>query len=139
MGTTLHTGGSIPPPGALLCCAGEGTLAHAAQTGCGVSSLEISKSHLDMALGSLLWMSLLEWVLDQMDPEITDSLNRTEILCMFVVCKQQQTLLCPICSFSPGSALHQHSHITSSSLAESQHCLAITHPSRCHIWVRREI
>lgn len=31
----------------------------------GVLSLEISKSHLDMGLGALLWVSLLEWWLDR--------------------------------------------------------------------------
>ena len=35
-------------------------LAQAAQRGCGVSSWEISKSRLDVGLGSLLWVSLLE-------------------------------------------------------------------------------
>ena len=44
---------------ALLCWAGGGALAQAAQRGCGVSSLGISRSRLDVALGSLLWVSLL--------------------------------------------------------------------------------
>ena len=34
---------------------------------CGVSSLEISKPRLDMALGTLPWVSMLEQGLDQMD------------------------------------------------------------------------
>jgi len=38
---------------------------HRLPRGCGVSSLEISKSHLDMGLGALLWVSLLEWWLDR--------------------------------------------------------------------------
>jgi len=48
------------PQAALLCWAGDGALAQAAQRGCGVSSLGISKSLLDVVLGSLLWVSLLE-------------------------------------------------------------------------------
>jgi len=40
---------------ALLCYVCDGALAQAA-SGCGVSSLEISSSHLAMALGSLLWV-----------------------------------------------------------------------------------
>ena len=38
---------------------GEGALAQTARRGCGVFSLEISKSRLDVALGNLFWVSLL--------------------------------------------------------------------------------
>jgi len=48
-------------------CADERALGHATQRGCGVSSLEISKPRLDMALGTLPWVSMLEQGLDQMD------------------------------------------------------------------------
>lgn len=34
-----------------------------------ISSLDISRSHLAVALGTLLWVSLLELGLAQMDPE----------------------------------------------------------------------
>jgi len=43
-----------PIPKELISCAGDGALAQVAQRGCGVSSLEISKSLLDAALGTLL-------------------------------------------------------------------------------------
>lgn len=35
------------------------------------SSLEMSKSHLDVVLGTMLWVALLEQGLDQMDPEVS--------------------------------------------------------------------
>lgn len=38
---------------------------HRLPTGCGISSLEMSKSHPDLALGTLLWMALLEKRLGQ--------------------------------------------------------------------------
>ena len=43
--------------------AGDGGLAQAAQRGCGVSSLEAFKSRLEMGLGSLRWVALLEQAL----------------------------------------------------------------------------
>ena len=43
---------------ALLRCASDRALAQVAQRGSGIS-LEISKSHLDMALGALLWVPCL--------------------------------------------------------------------------------
>ena len=45
---------------ALCYCTGDGALAQVAQRGYEVSSLEISKSYLDMVLDTLLWISLLE-------------------------------------------------------------------------------
>lgn len=44
------------------------------------SSLEISKSQLDIGLGTLLWVSLLEWGLDLMDPEVPSHLDQSVIL-----------------------------------------------------------
>ena len=57
----------VPPEHqeACLYCGGDRALAQAAQAGCGVSSLEIFKSHLDMDLGTLLWVALLGQGLDQ--------------------------------------------------------------------------
>lgn len=45
-----------------------------------ISFLEISKSLLDMALGPLLWVTLLEQRLGQMDPEVSASLGHVVIL-----------------------------------------------------------
>ena len=39
------------------------------------SPLEISKSHLDTILGTLLWVSLLEQGMDQMKPEVSVNPN----------------------------------------------------------------
>jgi len=52
------------------------TLTQVAQRGCGVSSLETSKS----CLGTMLWVSLLEWGLGQMDPEVPFNPNQCGIL-----------------------------------------------------------
>lgn len=51
-----------------LSCVADRTLAQVAQKGCEFCSLEISKSCPDTGLCSLLWMSLLENGLKQMDP-----------------------------------------------------------------------
>ena len=59
--------------------AGDRALGHAAQRGCGVS-LEISIPCLDMALGTLLCVSLLEQGLDQVDPEILIHLSQSVVL-----------------------------------------------------------
>lgn len=48
-------------------------------TGCPESLLSL-KSHLDGVLGSLLWVSLLEQGLEQMDSEVPDSLSHSGIL-----------------------------------------------------------
>jgi len=42
---------------------------HRLPRGCGVSSLEISSSHLDMALRTLLWVARLEQGLGLRDPK----------------------------------------------------------------------
>ena len=52
---------------------------HKLYTGCGVS-LEISKRHLDVVLGTLLWVSLLGQRLGQMDPGIPSYLSHFVIL-----------------------------------------------------------
>lgn len=46
----------------------------------GFASLEISKSYLDVVLGSLLKVLLLEQGLDHMDLEFPSSFNHTVIL-----------------------------------------------------------
>ena len=53
---------------------------HIFQRGCGVSSLQIFKSHLDVSLGSLLWVSLLEQGLEQMDSEVPANLSQSVML-----------------------------------------------------------
>ena len=42
---------------------------HRLPRGCRVPSLEIFSSHLGIGLGTLIWVSLLELGLGQMDPE----------------------------------------------------------------------
>lgn len=51
-----------------------------AQRGCGMFSFEISRSHLDVGLGTMLWVSLLEWRLGQMDPGDAASLSHDVVL-----------------------------------------------------------
>lgn len=46
----------------------------------GFASLKISKSYLDMVLGTLLKVSLLEQGLDRMDLEFPSNFNHTVIL-----------------------------------------------------------
>ena len=58
----------------------DGALAQTTQRGCGISSLEIFRSRLDMVLGSLLWVALLEQELDQVDPDSPASLSHPVIL-----------------------------------------------------------
>lgn len=51
-----------------FCCAGDGTLTEVARRGYEVSSLEnLDMENLDMVLGTLLWVTLLEQDLGQMD------------------------------------------------------------------------
>ena len=52
---------------------------HRLPRGSGVS-LGICQSHLDKALGTLLWVSLLEQGLEQMDPEVHFNPNHFVIL-----------------------------------------------------------
>lgn len=64
---------------ALLCWAGDRALAQAVQRGCGVSSFlrrrQTFSSHLDVALGTLLGVSLLKQGLGQGPPEGLASLT----------------------------------------------------------------
>nr|XP_047909708.1 uncharacterized protein LOC125180947 [Anser cygnoides]XP_047909709.1 uncharacterized protein LOC125180947 [Anser cygnoides]XP_047909710.1 uncharacterized protein LOC125180947 [Anser cygnoides]XP_047909711.1 uncharacterized protein LOC125180947 [Anser cygnoides] len=64
---------------ALLCCAGARALAQVAHRGCGVSSLEISQSHLDIGLGPLLGVALLGQG-GAVGPEAPFNLSHTVIL-----------------------------------------------------------
>ena len=48
--------------------------------GCGVSSLEIFRSHLDIETVSLLWVSLCKWEMGQIDPEVSGSLSQSIML-----------------------------------------------------------
>ena len=64
---------------ALLRCASDRALAQVAQRGSGIS-LEISKSHLDMAPGTLLCVSLLEQGVEHTDPEVPANLSHAVIL-----------------------------------------------------------
>ena len=59
---------------------GDWVLEQFAAEYCGVFFLEISKSCLDVVLGTLLWMSLLKWGLDQMDPEEPSNFKHSVIL-----------------------------------------------------------
>lgn len=43
--------------------------------------LEAFKSHLDVVMGTLLWVSLIEQEWDQMDPEVPSNLNHSVVLC----------------------------------------------------------
>ena len=58
---------------AILCYAGDGGLAQVTQSGYRVSSLEISKSCLDVMLSTLLWVPLLEQRWDELEPAVTSS------------------------------------------------------------------
>ena len=53
---------------------------HRLPRGCGVSSFRISQSHLDVALGTLLWVSLLGQRLEHRDPEGPASLSCAGLL-----------------------------------------------------------
>ena len=54
---------------------------HRLPRGCGVSSLELSRSHLAVGLGTLLWVVLLE----QVGPELPASLNHPVSLWLFLL------------------------------------------------------
>lgn len=55
--------------------AGAGALAQVVQKVSRISSLKIFMRHLDVVLGTQLWMSLLVQRLGQMDPEVLANLN----------------------------------------------------------------
>lgn len=65
-----------------------------AQRGCGVSSFEISRSHLDVGLGTMLWVSLLDQGLGQMDPEGPASLSHAVILWFCDLCAPVPESIC---------------------------------------------
>uniref|UniRef100_A0A8V0XKA3 Methionine aminopeptidase n=1 Tax=Gallus gallus TaxID=9031 RepID=A0A8V0XKA3_CHICK len=67
----------------LLCFAGDGALWHRLLRGCGVSSLEMCKSHLDVVLGTLLWVALWSrgwsrWTQKCQPQPFCDSLSKNE-------------------------------------------------------------
>ena len=66
-------------PAALLCCAGEGALAQAAQGGFGAYSLQIVRSHLERPWAPCAGGPAGQGV-EQMDPEGLASPRRAEIL-----------------------------------------------------------
>lgn len=59
---------------------GDRAEAQAAQRGCEVCSLEISKSCVDVVLGTLLCMALIEQGLGQMDSGVPANLSYSGIL-----------------------------------------------------------
>jgi len=56
---------------------------HRLPRSCGISSLETFQSHLDMDLGTLLWVSLLEEGWARWPPELPSYLNHPVILWLF--------------------------------------------------------
>ena len=79
MCTTRSTAVPSARQAALLCCVVPEPW-HRLPRGCGVFSLGISQSRLDMALGTLLWVSLLGQGLEQRDPEGPASLSCAAVL-----------------------------------------------------------
>lgn len=61
--------------GSIYVLAGAGALAQVVQKVSRISSLKIFMRHLDVVLGTQLWMSLLVQWLGQMDPEVLANLN----------------------------------------------------------------
>lgn len=84
----------------LLCCADNGALAQVSHRGCGVSSLEIFQSCLEMFLGTLPSASLLEMWLHQMDLEVLFHFHHSVILkegasdTLFSIHKANSRFLC---------------------------------------------
>lgn len=66
---------------AVLYCASDRALAQASQIGCGVSALETFKNELDFVLCALLWVTLCEQGMEQMDPESPPKLSHAVVLC----------------------------------------------------------
>lgn len=64
---------------ALLYCVSDGVLAQAAQRS-GVSSLEMFRSCLDVVPVTLIYVSLFEQELDQVDPDVPSNLGRFVII-----------------------------------------------------------
>jgi len=63
-----------------LCCAGDEALEQFVRRRYGVSSLEICQSCLEVGPVTLLRVSLLELLLDQMGPDVHSNLTHTVIL-----------------------------------------------------------
>ena len=78
MGTNWHTGAPTEHP-EHSCAVQVTELQHRLSRGFGVSSLGISSSHLDVALGTLLWVALLQG-LEQVGPEGSASRSHAVIL-----------------------------------------------------------
>ena len=75
MGTNWHTG--APTEHQEHSCAVQVTeQQHRLSRDCGVSSLRISSSCLDVALGTLLWVALLEQGLEQAGHEVPVNLSQ---------------------------------------------------------------
>lgn len=74
VGTNWNSRGFIQTPGALLCSQVTEHL-HRFSRDCRASYLVSSKSRLDTILAILLWVSLLEQGLSQMDPEVPFNLR----------------------------------------------------------------
>ena len=82
-GQRAQTGTQEVPPElqeAFLHCEVDSGSAQVSQRSCGFSILESFQSCMDMGLGSLLWVCLLEQGLEQMDPEVPFNPNRSVIL-----------------------------------------------------------
>ena len=78
---------------------------HGLPRGCGVSSLGISSSRLDVALGTLLWVALLEEGPEQVGPDFPANLSHAVIvqLCGKSDCRSREEGLVPslVCSRLP--------------------------------------
>ena len=90
-------------------------LLHRLPRDCGIFSLEISKCHVNMALGPLLWV--LEQGLGQMDPEVPANLSHYEILWFF---ESRQVCLC----YETCWTLSRNTHVTNG--------IELCHWGHCH-------
>lgn len=77
-------GGSFWPAGSTSVLCSDRALAQFAQRGCAASSLEISKSQLDMFLDTLFYVSLLEQCLDQIRTEVPANISRALFLWLWM-------------------------------------------------------
>ena len=75
MGTNWHTG-ALSELQEHSCAVQVTEQQHRLPRGSGVSSLRISSSCLDVALGTLLWVALLEQGLEQAGPEVPVNLSQ---------------------------------------------------------------
>jgi len=79
MGTNWSTGDSLKH----FCAVQVAEYLHRLPRGCGVSSLENFESHLDVDLGTLLWLSLMEWGSGQTVPEVPFHLSHSALFFIF--------------------------------------------------------